>query len=273
MTVAVIRNTRRLQPDRVGRDPGAAGQPGSLPQRDDETLAPKYTMVATPRIQPDPPDSKPGRLLFRNYLTVPYHEEIALREKTAYLELLRTAKIKEIEAAEARATKRAERRRERLRAEVPVGGATTAVRAKLELAPLLATDGQVLFSQDEEGYVNLPSLRVPPASEKTPFRRRLPRNSQEREEQVRRHVHCIAEQVQTCWIRSFAMTASTLVSCTCSFDCFAASVLAATCDQATNGELGAVRLERPQLWDRRARHCQHGTKNEAAAWPPAADYP
>ena len=95
-------------------------------------------MVATPRLVPDPPDSKPGRLLFRNYLTVPYHEEIALREKTEYLELLRTLKIKEIEAAEARATKRAERRRERLRAEVPVGGATTAVRAKLELAPLLA---------------------------------------------------------------------------------------------------------------------------------------
>ena len=47
-------------------------------------------MVATPRIQPDPPDSKPGRLLFRNYLTVPYHEEIALREKREYLELLRT---------------------------------------------------------------------------------------------------------------------------------------------------------------------------------------
>ena len=82
-------------------------------------------MVATPRIQPDPPDSKPGRLLFRNYLTVPYHEEIALREKREYLELLRTLKIKEIEAAEARATKRAERRRERLRAEVPVGGAAT----------------------------------------------------------------------------------------------------------------------------------------------------
>ena len=47
-------------------------------------------MVATPRLVPDPPDSKPGRLLFRNYLTVPYHEEIALREKTEYLELLRT---------------------------------------------------------------------------------------------------------------------------------------------------------------------------------------
>ena len=73
-------------------------------------------MVATPRLIPDPPDSKPGRLLFRNYLTVPYHEEIALREKREYLELLRTLKIKEIEAAEARATKRAERRRERLRA-------------------------------------------------------------------------------------------------------------------------------------------------------------
>ena len=144
-------------------------------------------MVATPRLVPDPPDSKPGRLLFRNYLTVPYHEEIALREKREYLELLRTLKIKEIEAAEARATKRAERRRERLRAEVPVGGATTAVRAKLELAPLLATDGQVLFSQDEEGYVNLPSLRVPPASDKTPFRRRLPRNSQDREEEVRHY--------------------------------------------------------------------------------------
>ena len=133
-----------------------------------------------------PTPTRPG-LLFRNYLTVPYHEEIALREKTEYLELLRTLKIKEIEAAEARATKRAERRRERLRAEVPVGGATTAVRAKLELAPLLATDGQVLFSQDEEGYVNLPSLRVPPASEKTPFRRRLPRNSQDREEEVRHY--------------------------------------------------------------------------------------
>ncbi len=45
-------------------------------------------MVATPRLVPDPPDSKPGRLLFRNYLTVPYHEEIALREKTEYLELV-----------------------------------------------------------------------------------------------------------------------------------------------------------------------------------------
>ena len=67
-------------------------------------------MVATPRLVPDPPDSKPGRLLFRNYLTVPYHEEIALREKREYLELSRTLKIKEIEAAEARATKRAERK-------------------------------------------------------------------------------------------------------------------------------------------------------------------
>ena len=133
----------------------------------------------------DPPDAQPGRLLFRNYLTTPYAAEIALRDKEAYLTLLRTAKLAEIDAAEARTTLRAAKRRERLRAEVPVGGAATAVRAKLELAPLLATDGQVLFSQDSEGYVNLPALTVPRAPAKAPFRRRLPRDTVEREVDVR----------------------------------------------------------------------------------------
>ena len=45
-------------------------------------------------------------------------------------------------------------------------------------------------------------------------------------------------------------------------------VLAAARDQAAHGELRALRLERPLLWDRRARHYRHGTKNQEGAGGP-----
>ena len=141
-------------------------------------------MVATPRVDALPPTPGPGATVFQARLAIPFHEERVLRERKEYLLLLKNVKLQEIAAAEARAAARAERKRARDARDRRQRGPAVAVRAKLELAPLLGEDGAVLFGQDEDGALRLPELRPAPPEPTATFLRRLPRALTSQEDEV-----------------------------------------------------------------------------------------